>query len=76
MAKIDKTKEEIGWLKVEFALLVATDAPLIGWTVRNAHELSTTLWAASVALIVALAIAGIFAARKIHKKITQLEKMQ
>lgn len=30
MAHIDKVKEEIGWLKVIFAILLATDISLIG----------------------------------------------
>ena len=75
MAEIDKTKEEIGWLKVEFALLAATDVSLIGWTAQNALELPTALWVASVALILALTIAGIVTSQKAQKKIEQLENM-
>ena len=29
MAKIDKLKEEIGWLKIIFAILIATDISLV-----------------------------------------------
>ena len=35
MAHIDKVKEEIGWLKVIFAILIATDISLIAWLVEN-----------------------------------------
>ena len=35
MSKADKLKEEIGWLKVVFALLVATDISLIAWLSQN-----------------------------------------
>ena len=35
MAKIDKLKEEIGWLKVIFAILIATDISLVAWVVQN-----------------------------------------
>ena len=35
MAKIDRLKEEIGWLKVMFAVLVAIDASLVGWLAQN-----------------------------------------
>jgi len=31
MAKIDRLKEEIGWLKLVFGLLVAIDVSLVGW---------------------------------------------
>ena len=35
MAKIDKLKEEISWLKVIFAILIATDISLVAWVVQN-----------------------------------------
>lgn len=35
MARIDKLKEEIGWLKVIFAILIATDISLIGWLIQS-----------------------------------------
>jgi dihydroxyacetone kinase len=35
MAYIDKVKEEIGWLKIIFAISIATDISLIAWLVEN-----------------------------------------
>ena len=35
MAYIDKVKEEIGWLKVIFAISIATDISLIAWLIEN-----------------------------------------
>ena len=35
MSKADKLKEEIGWLKVVFAILVAIDISLVGWLAQN-----------------------------------------
>ncbi len=35
MARIDKLKEEIGWLKVIFAILIATDISLIAWLIQS-----------------------------------------
>ena len=35
MAHIDKVKEEIGWLKVIFAILIATDISLIAWLIQS-----------------------------------------
>ena len=43
MAAIDKTKEQIGWLKVTFALLVAIDASLISWLVQNFSQVNNIL---------------------------------
>ena len=35
MAKIDRLKEEIGWLKLVFGILVAIDVSLVGWLAQN-----------------------------------------
>ncbi len=35
MAKIDRLKEEIGWLKLVFGILVAIDASLVGWLAQS-----------------------------------------
>ena len=35
MSKIDKIKEQIGWLKVVFGILSAIDVSLVGWLVSN-----------------------------------------
>ena len=35
MAYIDKVKEEIGWLKIIFAISIATDISLIAWLIEN-----------------------------------------
>ncbi|VFM96414.1 MAG: hypothetical protein BECKG1743D_GA0114223_103692 [Candidatus Kentron sp. G] len=43
MPQIDKIKEEIGWLKVIFALLGVTDVSLIGWTAQSLGKASTSL---------------------------------
>ncbi len=42
MPKIDKIKEQIGWLKVVFALLFATDLSLIAYLFNNLEILSDT----------------------------------
>jgi len=43
MSKTDKLKEEIGWLKVVFAILVATDISLIAWLAQNYGKASIVL---------------------------------
>ena len=35
MSKSDKLKEEIGWLKVVFGILVATDISMVAWLAQN-----------------------------------------
>ena len=43
MARIDKLKEEIGWLKIIFAILIATDISLIAWLAQNYGETNLLL---------------------------------
>ena len=42
MAKIDKIKEQIGWLKVLFGLLFATDISLVAYLFNKIDTLSVT----------------------------------
>jgi len=35
MSKSDRLKEELGWLKLVFAVLVAVDVSLVGWLAEN-----------------------------------------
>ena len=44
MAHIDKVKEEIGWLKVIFAILIATDISLIAWLIQSYGKVNKFLF--------------------------------
>jgi hypothetical protein len=46
MARIDKLKEEIGWLKVIFAISIATDISLIAWLIQNYGKVNLLLYLA------------------------------
>ena len=71
MAHIDKLKEEIGWLKVIFAILIATAISLAAWVIQNygkANRALTIGGAAAVLLIVTIIIwINSVAYRKIDK---------
>jgi hypothetical protein len=43
MSKTDRLKEEIGWLKVVFGILVATDISLIAWMAQNYNQAAVFL---------------------------------
>ena len=75
MAEIDKTKEEIGWIKVAFAMLLATDISLVAWTVRNFFELPLVLSILSVMLTLAVVAVTVVVNRKAYEKIEQLGEM-
>jgi len=75
MAHIDKVKEEIGWLKVVFAISIATVLSLIAWLVENygkGQRLLLVVGGVSAFLIM-LAIIWINSAAK--RKINKLEEL-
>lgn len=75
MAKIEKTKEEIGWLKIIFGVLFATDISLIAWLFQNYGKASKffLVLCTVAALLITLAIAWIN--RVAYRKIDELEEL-
>ncbi|MBF0274682.1 MAG: hypothetical protein HQK84_05570 [Nitrospinae bacterium] len=75
MAKIDKIKELIGYLKVIFALILATNVGLIGWLVQNFMKANEVLVYADIFLIGLLFVVLIVLNRKIISDIKSLEEL-
>lgn len=73
MAKIDKIKELIGYLKVLFGILVAIDISIIGWLFKNQSHLSQFKILLSVSAIIITTIGIIIINKKILQKIDELE---
>jgi len=75
MARIDKLKEEIGWLKVIFAILIATDISLIAWLIQNFQKESPFLLviAGVGALLIMFVIIWINSVT--YRKINKLEEL-
>ena len=75
MAYVDKVKEEIGWLKVVFAILLATDISLVAWLVQNYG--SVKLFLLIVGLIGAFLVTFIivWVNRVARRKINKLEEL-
>ena len=59
MARIDRIKEEIGWLKVPFGLLAVVDASLLGWLAQSYMKANPILVAASTIAVIVVS-SGIF----------------
>ena len=74
MAKIDRLKEEYGWLKVVFGVLVAIDASLLGWLAQNYATASRLLVLTGTAVIVAVTVAIVRVNRLAYRRIEQLEE--
>ena len=55
--KVDSAKEELGWLKVLFAVLSAVDASLIAWIPQNyAHAERALLILAAFGAVIATGV--------------------
>jgi hypothetical protein len=75
MAKIDRLKEEIGWLKVVFGVLVAIDASLLGWLAQNYGTASRLLILAGLAVTVGVTFVVVRINRLAYRRIEQLEEV-
>ena len=75
MGKIDKIKEHIGWLKVAFAIAVATDITLIGWLVTNYEEKSLTISIMATSTVVIVSFIIILINKIAFKKMDELEEL-
>jgi EamA domain-containing membrane protein RarD len=73
MPRAERLKEEIGWLKVVFAVAVALDATLVGWLAQNYDTTSTALLIAGVVAVVALALVVACATRLAYRRLEELE---
>ncbi len=75
MSKSEKIKEQIGWLKVAFGLLVAMTASLIGWMASNYNLADPFLMISSVVLVVIFVYAMITVNLKAFDKMNELEDL-
>ena len=74
MAKIDRLKEEIGWLKVVFAALLAIGASLVGWLAQNYETAGWFPVSASIGAIVAASYSLARVNRVVYARLYALEE--
>jgi len=74
MARADRIKEEIGWLKVPFGLLAVIDASLLGWLAQSYTKADPALVVATI--VAAIVVSGdIFQINRIaYRRIGDLEE--
>jgi hypothetical protein len=75
LSEIDEIKELIGYLKVVFALVLATTIGLISWLVQNYQSAGKLLLYTDVLLVVVLVITLILINRKILSDIKRLKEL-
>ena len=73
MSKAERLKEEIGWLKVVFAVCVALDASLVAWLAQNYAAANPVLVATGCVASVLLAVLVVFVNRRAYRRLEELE---
>ena len=74
MSKIDRIKEEIGWLKIVFAIFVATDVSLMAWLAQNYSDLSLVLMVCGFLGVVFVTSVVVWVNQAAIKRFKELEK--
>jgi len=75
MAKIDRIKELIGFLKILFATFVAIDVSLIAWIAKNYQVNSSFFNFSAWLLIIIFSIAIVVDVKAILSNIRRLEEL-
>lgn len=74
MARIEKIKEEIGWLKIIFTVSLATDISLIAWLVQNYGKVNLFLFLTGALAAILLTFLSVWINRIAYRKIDELEE--
>lgn len=75
MAKADRVKEEIGWLKVIFGLLVATDISLLAWLAENFNSAGRFQVFIGLAAVAVVTVAVVWVNRTAYSRMERLEDL-
>ena len=74
MSKVERLKEEIGWLKVVFTVCVALDASMVAWLAQNYATANPVLVAVDSLASVLLAFIVVFVNRRTYRRLEELEE--
>lgn len=75
MARVDRIKEEIGWLKVPFGLLSVIDASLLGWLAQSYTDANPALVAAATVAAIVVTGSVLQINRIAYRRIDELEEI-
>ena len=75
MPKIDKIKEQIGWLKVVFGLLFATDMSMVAYLFNKVSVLSVVQIIIVLFGLILVTLGIIYVNKKAMSKIDSLEEL-
>ena len=75
MPQLDKVKEELGWLKVLFAILVATNLSLIGYLAQHFNTQSIIFSIINILSILIITVFIVIINKKAYKKIDEIGEL-
>jgi hypothetical protein len=75
MSKVDGVKEELGWLKVVFAVFIAIDVSLVAWVAQNYNATNGVLVVVAIVAVAVLTAVVVWVNRLAYRKIRELENL-
>jgi len=75
MSKVDGIREELGWLKVVFAVLVAIDVSLVAWVAQNYNAANGVLVVVAIVAVATVTAVVVWVNRLAYRKIRELENL-
>jgi PP-loop superfamily ATP-utilizing enzyme len=75
MSKLDRLKEELGWLKVVFAVSAAIDASLVAWLAQAYTTATTTLVVVALVAAACLSVFLLWINRAAYRRMRELENL-
>jgi len=75
MSEADQIKEEVGWLKLVFAALIAIEVSLIGWLAQNHTTAQTLIVVGAFVTVVAIGLGIVWVNRTAFRRMRQLRDL-
>lgn len=75
MPQTDRIKEELGWLKVVFGVLVAIDVSLVAWLAQNFDMARTGMLVVALVVVTFLTGGIIWVNWVVYRRLEELEKL-
>ena len=75
MPRIDRLKEELGWLKLVFAGFLAIDVSVVAWLAQNYHEAKAVILVGAFVIVVGVTAFLVWVNRLAYRRINELEKL-
>lgn len=72
MSKVDGVREELGWLKVVFAVFIAIDVSLVAWVAQNYNATNGVLVVVAIVAVAVLTAVVVWVNRLAYRKIREL----